>query len=605
MISDLAWHYFDFLKRIIPQGDKPVWLTGALAVQASQEGNSCLDLREISDKDIITHDDAESGKSTDKIKLPATDPLVNQLIQSGAAGRPGSMRPFILDEYALYLRRYWQYENSLALDIKMRCGAWEQPDFEQLSICLKQLFPSLDNNETDWQRVAATICALKGLCVISGGPGTGKTFTVAKIIALLQMLAVPRSLRIALTAPTGKAASRLAESIREAIKALDLPVNGAEMHQDASTIHRLLGSRVNSPYFCHNRNNKLNIDVLIVDEVSMVDLALMAKLLAAVPVGTRVILLGDKDQLASVESGRVMGDICGEITNNHFSSDFVAKLNRVGGASFGSITTTRNMSAIDDCVVLLTKSYRFAEKSGISELAGAIITGETDEAVGCFDKYPELERFSAIKIGLRRDKAEVHLRCRVIQEYGPLFNCHDPVAAFEAFDRFQILCVLREDETGVRQVNQWVADVMRQEGFLHGQGIWYQGRPIMIIGNNYGLGLFNGDIGITMVDDSGRLRVYFKRGDKFCAISCARIPAHETAFAFTVHKSQGSEFNRVILMLPGRQSPVLSRELLYTAVTRSKRHFELWGDDDIFRVGIEKRFERSTGLAKRLRNSSY
>lgn len=602
MISDLAWHYFDFLKRIIPQGDKPVWLTAALAVQASLEGNSCLDLRKISDQDIITSDDAESGRSANKIKLPVAESLVNQLIQSGVAGRPGSMRPFVLDEYALYLRRYWQYENSLALDMKMRCGAWEQPDFEQLARCLKQLFPSLDNNETDWQRVAASVCALKGLCVISGGPGTGKTFTVARIIALLQMLAAPASLRIALTAPTGKAASRLAESIREAIKALDLPMNGAEMHEDSSTIHRLLGARVNSPYFRHNRNNKLNIDVLIVDEVSMVDLALMAKLLAAVPVGARVILLGDKDQLASVESGRVMGDICAEITDNHFSRDFTAKLNRVGGGSFDPITDAKNSSAIDDCVVLLTKSYRFAEKSGISELAGAIIAGKTDEAVGCFDKYPELERFPAIKIGLRQNKAEADLRHRVIQEYGPLFNCHDPASAFAAFDRFQILCVVREDETGVRQVNQWIADVMRQEGFLQGQGIWYQGRPIMIIGNNYGLGLFNGDIGITMVDDSGRLQVYFKQGDKFRAISCARIPAHETAFAFTVHKSQGSEFNRVMLMLPGRQSPVLSRELLYTAVTRAKRHFELWGDDDIFRLGIEKRFERSTGLAKRLRN---
>jgi exodeoxyribonuclease V alpha subunit len=197
----------------------------------------------------------------------------------------------------------------------------------------------------------------------------------------------------------------------------------------------------------------------------------------------------------------------------------------------------------------------------------------------------------------------------IIREYGPLFASREPEAAFAVFKQFRLLCVLRQDENGVGLINQWIVDIMRREGLIHGAGKrydhdrlrWYHGRPIMISANNYGLGLFNGDIGITLADDKGRLRVFFQEGRKFRAISCARIPAHETAFAATVHKSQGSEFKRVLLLLPGRQSPILSRELLYTAVTRARESFILWGDDEIFKQGLEQRAGRSTGLFSRLR----
>jgi len=323
-----------------------------------------------------------------------------------------------------------------------------------------------------------------------------------------------------------------------------------------------------------------------------------------VPAGARVILLGDKDQLASVESGRVMGDICGEVRANNFSASFVEKLRRVGVIGDPpAVPETRleDLSIIDDSVVFLTKSYRFGKASGIGELAAAIIAGQTNRAVNCFNEYQDLAKLPTGQIDLRQSKTTDGLYSRILRGYEPLFNCQDPAAAFEAFDKFQVLCVLRGDETGVRRLNQYTSEIMRQAGLIHGRETWYRGRPIMITGNNYGLGLFNGDIGITMADEGGKLRVFFRQGDKYRAISCARIPAHETAFAITVHKSQGSEFSRVLLMLPVRQSPVLSRELLYTAVTRAKDSFELWGDEEMLKQGIERRVGRSTGLSRRLR----
>ncbi|NOX25633.1 MAG: exodeoxyribonuclease V subunit alpha [Deltaproteobacteria bacterium] len=611
MITDLAQHYFDFLRRLAPKAGAPVWLAGALAVQASMEGNTCLDLREIGGQNIqdITPNtgDGAAGIFAGRIRLPAAETLKDELLRSGTAGKPGSMRPFILDDFSLYLRRYWQYEKSLALELQRRCFTWPKPDFKQISAYLDRLFSPPENGEPDWQRVAAAVCALKGLCVISGGPGTGKTFTVARIIALLQMISAPASLRIALTAPTGKAAERLAEAIGEAVHVLELPADIiAVMPREAATIHRLLGTRGNSPYFRHNRDNKLAVDVLIVDEVSMVDLALMAKLMAAVPIDARVILLGDREQLASVESGRVMADICGDTGGNCFSSDFAAKLRQAGCGSPGLTAAARagKGGTIDDSVVLLARNYRFGEASGIAALAAAIIAGETERAIDCFNKYQELGKIANGRIDRQQGRAAAQLQHRIIQEYGPLFSCREPVAAFEVFSQFQILCVLRRDEMGVRQINQWVTAIMRQEGLIHGTDKWYQGRPIMITNNNYGLGLFNGDIGITMTNTSGRLQVFFQQDNKFRPIACARIPAHETAFASTVHKSQGSEFKRVLLMLPVRQSPILSRELLYTAVTRAREHFELWGDKEIFKQGIDNRVGRSTGLDTRLRPKS-
>ncbi len=603
MISDLAWHYFDFLRRLVPQADESVWLTGVLVVQASLEGHACLDLVEIGGQPISTNiDESGPGAAIHGVRLPNSTTLKDNLLKSGAVGNPGDQSPFILDDYRLYLQRYWQYENYLATELTRRAVDYiANPDLKKISGHLANLFPIHDDTGPDWQRMAAAVCALKGLCVISGGPGTGKTFTVARIIALLQLLSAPYSLRVALAAPTGKAASRLAESIQEARESLDLAeTTHTNQPNVAITIHRLLGVIPHSPYFRHNLNNKLDIDVLIVDEVSMVDLALMAKLLAAVPERARIILLGDKDQLASVEAGRVMGDICGKIKANCFSKNFAGILSKTGGI-LDQLPIMASQDAIADCVVLLTKSYRFNQDSGIGKLATAIIAGKAKKAVDCLKNSSQLQALPAVDLEAQHSEQTRYLSRRISQGYGPLFSCHDPAGAFDVFEDFQVLCVHREDETGVERLNRWITTIFRSKGLMSHPGNWYHGRPIMITGNHYGLGLFNGDIGITLATADQGLRVYFKQGDNIRAISCARIPEHETAFAITVHKSQGSEFNTVMLILPGRESSVLSRELIYTAVTRAKKYFEIWGDDEILIQGILKQVKRSTGLAKRLR----
>ncbi len=627
MFADLAQHYFNFLHRFAPDADESVWLTCALAIQASLAGHTCLDLGQIAGKTMsLDNEDRQ-------ICLPELGTLKDNLLKSGVAAGAEKNQLFVLEDYLLYLRRYWHYENFLATELKNRSQNCSL-DFNNITKHLQKLFP-LTNNQTDWQRTAALVCALKGLCIISGGPGTGKTFTVARIIALLQLLASPNVgnfsqssekysgiqkthsntisrevpaefLRIGLCAPTGKAASRLAESIQEAINSLELPEDIiAAIPREAATIHRLLGYKHKSPYFRHNQNNKLNIDVLIVDEVSMVDLALMSKLMAAVPKDAKVILLGDKDQLSSVESGRIMADICGDTVKNCFSADFASLMAKAGENS--PVISKKNLGEVNDCVVFLTKSYRFAGKSGIGGLATSIIAGEAGQAIECFNKFDELAKLPTIHINQKSGKYVKLLRQSLLKGYGKLFKCQNPADAFKVFDKFQVLTVLREGEAGVRQINNWIADLMRAEGLIKRDNQqkdidnrWYAGRPIMITGNNYNLGLFNGDIGITMRDQRGHLQVYFKDSDGFRAISCPRLPDHETAFACTVHKSQGSEFNKVLLLLPARMTPILSRELLYTAVTRAKDYFELWGDDSVFKQGIERRVGRCTGLAGRL-----
>lgn len=599
-LSDLARHYYAFMQRQFPASDESVLLAGALVVQAGQEGHTCLDLRKMGAGRAGEEDTPGS------LALPEASDWETALINSEAIGRPGSFKPFILDEGRLYLQRYWQYEESLAAELRQRAaGLAPGVDLDRLSQILNLLFPVPEAETEDWQRTAAAVAALKRLCIISGGPGTGKTHTVARIIVLLQMLAAPNSLNIVLAAPTGKAASRLAEAIEEAGPGLTAQTGPLmELPTTAYTVHRLLKVIPHSPYFRHNSDNKLNLDVLIVDEVSMIDLALMAKLLAAVPKGGRVILLGDKDQLASVEAGRVMADLCGGSRTNHFSQAFVESLNQAGAIASPTARTDSEAQGINDCLVSLTKSYRFAKAGGIAELAAAIMAGRPEQAARCFEIATEVKMCAAVRPGLINGNAERLLARRICQGYRPLFAGNDPALAFAAFENFQVLCVHRDDLVGDRRMNGWIAEVLGNEGLIASKGEWYQGRPVIVTGNHYGLGLFNGDIGITLSDAQGRLRVYFRQGNKFRAISCARMPAHETAFVITVHKSQGSEFSEVILLLPDRESPILNRELLYTAVTRARQFFELWGAYEIFAQGVQKRAERGTGLAMKLRRQT-
>ena len=593
-------YYFAGLVDQMEQGaGAEVLLGAALCMQASRQGDVCLGLENLAGTEVLKEE--APGGSGKGVRLPLLPDWLAALRRSSVVGAPGEYKPLILDaSNRLYLYRYWDYEQRLAADIAHRANL---PGLEfgtdAFGKTLERLFPANGDGETDWQKVAAATALLKRLCIVSGGPGTGKTYTVVKILALLQELAAPDVLHIGLAAPTGKAAGRLAESILQTKKLLHIDAAiGSLIPETASTIHRLLGSRPGSPYFRHNKENPLHLDVLIVDEASMVDLALMCKLLEAFPDHGRLILLGDKDQLASVEAGSVLGDICGGVFENRFSAAIVKQLQGGGVDVPAENLPSDTVTPLEESIVLLEKSYRFDADGGIGLLARSIRNGEPERVVGCLQTKPSDE---IAWHSWHEDGSALHLAECVAQGYRGFLQAAAPQEAFMAFGRFRILCVHRHGIQGVVPVNAWVEALLERSGLLKRTGLWYHGRPVMITRNDYSLQLFNGDVGITLTDKQGGLRVFFGKPDGTVhSVAPARIVEHETAFAMTVHKSQGSEFEQVVLLLPEKPSPLVSRELLYTAVTRARSRFECWGDEAVLKAGVGNLTARQSGLQELL-----
>ena len=567
--SDLDRHFARLMHRLAGDTASPgLELAAALVSRARSEGDICLDLARLSGA-RISDDGAEDGAA---FRCPVLGDWLDDLRAASVVGSPGEFKPLILDEHSrLYLQRYWRYEHDLAAAIRVRAS--ESPrelNTELLQAGLGRLFPALPEGEFDLQRHAASVAVQKKFCVISGGPGTGKTRTVVLLLALLLEQAGGK-LRIALTAPTGKAAARLQESVRAARDSLDCaPAIKAALPDAASTIHRLLGSVHGLPQFRHDAENPIAADVVVVDEASMVDLALMAKLFAALGPSARIILLGDKDQLASVDAGKVLGDIC--------------------AAAEGDSST----AALAGCVVHLRKNYRFSADDGIHALSLAVNDGDADAAVALLGSAGAGVACVALPAA---NRLKVSLEERVLPVLREVFAAGAPAAALGALNRFRILCALRRGPFGVEHVNALVEEILDEAGLIERHGSWYRGRPVMIGENDYDLGLFNGDVGVAWPDADGVLRVWFAgEGGSMRALMPARLPAHETVFAMTDHKSQGSEFEEILLLLPDRESPVLTRELVYTGLTRASRRVELWQREDVFRGAVCRRVERASGL---------
>ena len=485
--------------------------------------------------------------------------------------------------------------------------------------CADDLTPldSLITNQVrcDWQKISAALALTSARCVISGGPGTGKTTTVVKLLALL--LHAEPDLMIKMVAPTGKAAARLTESITNALADLDLDKTVAQLiPTDASTIHRLLGVRNNSAHFRHNEHNKLVLDLLLVDEASMVDLPLMAKLLSALPDHARLILLGDKDQLASVEAGAVLGDICSFIESGYSQqkaqqladlTGFDCLLDQANTATFEAATSKIRMS---DNLCLLKKSYRFDQFSGIGYLASAINKGGITAAklLRLCEQYDDLNYY------LNDPQSDAIFEQLVIDGYGPYLsglctinedNRGNAKQLLQQFNDFKILCATREQEWGVDNLNHRCEKILQKAGLLARRfdltQTWYLGRPVMVTENSYHLGLFNGDIGLCLADQSGQLRVYFVMPDGSVAdFQPSRLPTHQTVFAMTVHKSQGSEFKHTLLALPDYALPVMNRELIYTGITRAKKQLTLIADLPLVASSVRNRASRNSRLTERL-----
>lgn len=581
---DLA--FADFLCRRAGRGAERLRPLARELSRGTGEGHICLHM-----EDAVPADDLAD--------------CLSGLRETGVVGCPGEFTPLILDsENRLYLYRYWAYERNLAdALLALASGRSDELNIAAVKDGISRLFPESSGAEPDWQKIAAAAALWSRLCVISGGPGTGKTTTVVKILALLLEQGGGEQLRIALAAPTGKAAARLRESIRRAKGSLQKTTAAcALIPDDVTTLHRLLGVIPGSSRFRHDARNPLPYDIVVVDEASMVALPLMAKLVQALSRNGRLLLLGDREQLASVEPGAVLGDICSTGSSPRYSPAFREYLADVTGCSLEETVTKNVLSPLADSLVVLKKNYRFAFGSAIGMLSRAINEGNQRAVLETLrDKTQETVCLRDLPIAGTFSSALESAVLAGYREY--LLHQDSAVDALAAFDRFRVLCAVRGGSYGVSALNRAVEDLLAAQHLISPASLWYCGRPVMISVNDYPLRLFNGDVGIALPDPEqpGMLAVYFPaEHGGVRKISPLRLPPHETVFAMTVHKSQGSEFDRVLLVIPATDSLILTREILYTGITRARKTVEIWCGEELLAAAVTRRIERRSGLRSAL-----
>lgn len=590
--SDIDLHFARLMERLSGSENPELFAASALVSAYTRQGHICIDLAFHAGRTLF-----EKGGSGTVLHCPSLDVWRRSLASSSVVGVPGEYKPMVLDgESRLYLWRYWNYEWTLSralLSLSRREIAFDAASVKEL---LSLYFPPEDGDEVDWQKVAVLIALKSPLSILTGGPGTGKTTVVSRILALL--LRQNPKLRIALAAPTGKAAQRLEEAVGKSVMALEgtgsASVGGAFR---ASTIHRLLGMVPGRSRIRYSDENPLPYDVVVVDEASMTPLSLAARLVRALKPDARLILVGDRNQLASVEPGHVLGDICGTGPDHGYSEKTCTLIREATGYHL----SPGRPSGVDDCIVELRRTYRFTEESGIRRLSEAVRRGDVE---GCMETVRQIRLgdVTVREIG-RPDSLRQALKQAVLEGYSPFLQAADIGERFDLLSRFRVLCALREGPYGVNAVNSLIEGILAEEGLIRPGRLHYHGRPVLVTSNDYALRLFNGDVGIILEDEEdGELKCFFQvAGSSPRKISPLRLPEHETAFAMTVHKSQGSEFAKVVLLLPPKDSPVLCRELIYTGITRAMEHLELWMTPEVFSRAASRSNERVSGLAGLLR----
>jgi exodeoxyribonuclease V alpha subunit len=593
--------------------DEHVALGAALASRAVQLGHVCVDLSRLDFAELAPPgmlDPRAFPKIGELLEALARSPLVSELGEGVASANVPT--PLVLDRSGrLYLQRYARYERTLAAALLERARRASDVDLPRLRDGIGRLFggepPELALGSArpsgrGAHALAACVATLHTLAVICGGPGTGKTTTVVKILALLEEQALARgerALSVLLLAPTGKAARRLASSMQAGLAAL--PVSDAvraALPTEALTIHRALGGGT-SGRFRYDADNPLPADVVLVDEVSMVDLALLYRLTVAIRPQARLILQGDKDQLASVEAGAILGDIYEPGAAAAWSRPFAAEVGELIGQT---LPVAREERGLADCLVSLDESFRYRADSGIGRLARAINSGDGSAALAVLrgQVSPDAERDAELFDAVGPAAALRDLERRAMLGYTPFIQARDPKEKLTRLGNYRVLCAHRQGARGVEQQNRNVEQWLRQAGLIDTLGTFYENRPVIITQNDYTLGLFNGDVGVVVRDEHGRLRVCFEGADGLRFLAPGRLPPHETVFATSVHKSQGSEFDAVSVVLPDTGSALVGRELLYTAVTRARRRVDLFAPADVIRSAIARTVQRPSGLREAL-----
>jgi exodeoxyribonuclease V alpha subunit len=581
------------LRRLDPETTDDVLAAAALASLAVAQGHAGFD--PASPRQLVDAD----------IAWPDADAWLQELAASRFIATPASAideaatAPLVLENGLLYLRRYREYERRLAMQVRrIASAAMPEPGIEPIAPLFAALFP--DAGSGDHQARAAALALRRALLLVTGGPGTGKTTTIARLLVLriaqsLQAGTTPP--RIALAAPTGRAAERMAESLRRAVAQMaDHGIDAAllaALPAQASTLHRLLGTIPDSPRFRHNKDNPLPFDIVVVDEASMVDLPLMCKLTEAAADGAQLVLLGDPDQLPSVEAGDVLAAILGAAgAGDTLSAGDAAVLHVL----LGDVPVDVGTNHLAGHRVHLQHGWRQSEALHLAPLAEAVRNGDAAEALA-------LLRGGTLSNVHFHEGVDDPLQARpnLLAHFRTLATHTDPAQALRQANRLRLLTALREGPSGARGLNA------RIEAALSGRRIgtppaWFPGRLLLVTENSYRHGLFNGDVGICLADADGTPLAWFpgEGSDHVRAFHPAALPAHESAFAMTVHKAQGSEFDEVWLQLPRTDSRVLSRELLYTGLTRARSALHVAGTAEVIAAALARHAGRVSGLGWRL-----
>ena len=527
-------------------------IAGALTSHTLRQGHVCLDLSKIHS--------LSPGEFTDSNAL---EKLSSQLRSHTSVGDETQTQcPLILSKAdKLYFHRYWHYEQNLIESILNRVQSTTDPSAKELSYSSEL---GAD------QQQAVKLATRSTLTLISGGPGTGKTTTVLYILASLIEENKKDPIKIALAAPTGKAAQRIQESLISGLSKLAISNTAKEqITPDTSTLHRLLGFQRNSAQFQHNQENPLPYDVVVVDEASMLDLLLFTKLLSALKPETRLILLGDSHQLASVEAGSIFGDL---------------------------IEASRSNQSLQKHTVELKENFRFGNKSSLYQICEYIKEGDSKQSLQLLNTESEDLKLK----GLPTTSRLAHeLEKNFADHFVSLTNLKDPGEALKTMTETCLLTPLRKGPYGVEGLNTALEGIVRSRKSGASQGRHFNGQPILITANNYIQGLFNGDLGIILesADEPEALFAYFPdEQESFKRYPISALPTFESAYASTVHKSQGSEYQHVVCILPAIESPILSRELIYTAISRSRKSAEIWGQTESFIQAIENPTQRISGI---------
>lgn len=655
-------------------------VAAAMLAQMEGRGHTCLSVFALTKPPVDL-----LGWSTDQVQAPQGLQALWAHLPGNVAGwvsaleaAPGAClrradaldlgQPLVLggsaDVPLLYLRRYRAYEERVGQQLLLRAQSvlpvpeamarhWLDRFFTQPPQSAPAPNPGdADEDQTDWQKLACAVALRAQLAVITGGPGTGKTYTAARLLALLLALHDgPSPLRVALAAPTGKAAARLKQSIDgslQALKAQATDPEGRALDLDtliqrmgpARTLHSLLGARPDTRMFKHHAAHPMDVDVLIVDEASMVHLEMMDALLQALPPHARLVLLGDKDQLASVEAGAVLGDVCRDAARGGYNSESLRFAKAVAGQTVAPRFHAKDpkaLSALAQQTVMLRKSRRF--EGPIGQLALAVNAGNANAAWACFQAVTDRQLTADVQrlseatsppqlqtamplLALQPTNTQVVCELAVgrqvndlaaapsvsyadyLQKMRALAEAQDATVhavlvaqILKSFDRFRILCAVHQGEWGTTALNAAVQKTLADAGWLKPQGEWFAGRPVMVTRNDTQLGVFNGDVGVVLPNTQGVLKAWFLDGEQLRSVSVSRLAHVETAFVMTVHKSQGSEFEHTALVLPPGAAELLSRELVYTGITRARLQFTLIeGQAGLLNAAIARPSVRASGL---------